>query len=70
MSYGITSVQDAGAENGMERWKTLRQLQESHALPLRVTMFAGPSKIDELVKGGLAWGAGTPGCGWVTSRLC
>ena len=58
LSYGITSVQDAGAENGMERWTTLRQLQESHALPLRVTMFAGPSKIDELVKGGLAWGAG------------
>ena len=58
LSYGITSVQDAGAENGMERWATLRQLQESHALRLRVTMFAGPSKIDELVKGGLAWGAG------------
>ena len=58
LSYGITSVQDAGAQNGMERWTTLRQLQESYALPLRVTMFAGPSKIDELVKGGLAWGAG------------
>ena len=58
LSYGITSVQDAGAENGMERWATLRQLQESHALPLRVTMFAGPSKIDELVEGGLGLGRG------------
>ena len=58
LGYGITSVQDAGAENGMDRWTTLRQLQESHALPLRVTMFAGASKMYELVEGGLAWEGG------------
>ena len=58
LAYGITSLQDAGADNGVQRWTTLRELQESDALPVRVTMFCGSSRMEELIDAGLTWGTG------------
>ena len=57
-SCGITSVQDAGAYNGIERWETLRRLQSEGALPCRVTMFAGIERLEELLGAGVAYGSG------------
>ncbi len=56
--YGITSVQDAGAENGLERWHSLRQLQSSSALSCRITMFAGAERLGELAREGMTFGSG------------
>ena len=47
-SYGITSVQDAGADNGIERWRSFRQLHSDGALSCRITMFAGVERLNEL----------------------
>jgi predicted amidohydrolase YtcJ len=58
LGYGITSVQDAGPDNGLERWQTFQELQSSGALQCRVTMFAGVSHLTEFQSAGLTWGAG------------
>lgn len=58
LSYGITSVQDAGPDNNLARWETFRTLQASGLLLSRVTMMAGASHISELQSAGLTWGAG------------
>ena len=57
-SYGITSVQDAGADNGIERWRSFRQLQSDGALSCRITMFAGVERLNELSEEGIALGSG------------
>ena len=56
--YGITSVQDAGAQNGIERWRTFQRLQSQGALLCRITMFAGVELLDELADAGLSFGSG------------
>ncbi len=58
LGYGITSVQDAGPDNGMDRWRTFQELRASGALTCRVTMFAGVSRLAEFQSAGLNWGAG------------
>ncbi|MCI0792253.1 MAG: amidohydrolase [Chloroflexi bacterium] len=58
LSYGITSVQDAGPDNGLDRWRTLMSVQASGQLSCRVTMMAGASKLQELVSEGLTWHSG------------
>ncbi len=57
-SYGITSVQDAGADNGIERWQSFLRLQANGALPVRITMFAGTERLDELAHNGLCHRSG------------
>ena len=57
-SYGVTSVQDAGADNGIERWETFRRLQSDGALLCRITMFAGIRRLEELADAGLSYGSG------------
>ena len=57
-SYGVTSIQDAGADNGIHRWNTFSGQQSTGALRCRVTMFAGGDRIDELADNGLAHGSG------------
>ena len=57
-SYGITSAQDAGADNGMDRWRSFRQLQFNNALSCRITMFAGAGRLDELAGERMAFGSG------------
>ena len=56
--YGTTSAQDAGADNGIDRWHTFRRLQLDGVLPCRITMFAGAGRLDELTAAGLSYGAG------------
>ena len=58
LSYGITSVQDAGPENGPERWQAFRDLIDSETLQCRVTMMAGGGRRTDLLDAGLAWGSG------------
>ena len=56
--YGVTSVQDAGADNGIERWRTFQRLRSDGALSCRVTMFAGAKHLAELGAEGLRFGSG------------
>ena len=58
LSYGITSVQDAGSNNGPERWDTLHNLQASEHLSCRVTMLAGAPHLDDFLADGRRWGDG------------
>ena len=58
LSYGITSVQDAGPENGPERWQAFRDLIDSDTLQTRVTMLAGVSRRVDLLDSGLSWRIG------------
>lgn len=58
LSMGITSVQDAGPENGPERWQALRDLIDSNTLQTRVTMLAGASRRADLLDSGCSWGSG------------
>ena len=57
-SYGITSVQDAGADNGIDRWETFKHLRSAGTLPCRITMFAGVERLEELDEAGLRYGSG------------
>ena len=41
LSKGVTSIQDAGAGNGGDQWRTFCRLKDSGALMPRVTMMAG-----------------------------
>lgn len=56
--YGITSVQDAGADNGVARWCGFKDLQDSGVLSCRITMFAGVERLDEFAQAGLSFGSG------------
>ena len=56
--YGITSIQDAGADNGIDRWNLFLRQQSAGALRCRVTMFAGSHRMDELADNGLSHGSG------------
>jgi len=58
LSYGITSVQDAGPSNGLDRWQTFAQLQERGLLSCRITMMAGASRLSELQRAGFVWRLG------------
>ena len=58
LSFGITSVQDAGPENGLERWQAFRDLADSETLRSRVTMMAGAGRRADLISDGLVWGSG------------
>ena len=56
--YGITTVQDAGADNGIERWRSMRRLQSNGALSCRITMFGGAGRLAELAEEGLTYRSG------------
>ncbi len=58
LGYGITSVHDAGPNNGLDRWQTLLQLTGSDSLASRVSMMAGSAKLPEFQEAGLDWGSG------------
>ena len=57
-NYGITSVQDAGPDNGIDRWRTFARLQAAGTLSCRVTMMAGVHRLVEFSGAGLANGLG------------
>ena len=58
LGYGITSVHDAGPNNGLDRWQTLRELTGSNSLVSRVSMMAGGASLPEFQEAGLDWGSG------------
>ena len=58
LSYGVTSVQDAGPENGPARWQAFRDLIDQGTLQPRVTMMAGAGRRAKLTDAGLSWGSG------------
>ena len=61
LSYGITSVQDAGPGNDLRRWRDFQAIREEGRLTPRVTMMAGQPHLEGLVAAGLQWGAGDDG---------
>ena len=56
LRYGITAVTDAGAGNGIAKWRALAAAVRDGALPLRITMMVGWGKLPELQAAGLAYG--------------
>ena len=58
LSYGITSVQDAGPDNDLSRWETFLGLRESCRLMCRMTMMAGINNLAEFRETDLCWGDG------------
>ena len=58
LSYGITSVQDAGPNNGIGTWETFQSLVSSGAMRQRMTMMAGAGKLEEFLEAGLGWSCG------------
>ena len=58
LSYGVTSVQDAGPDNGTGQWETFQSLTSTQAFQPRVTMMAGVGKLHEIAEAGLGWGSG------------
>lgn len=58
LSYGITSVQDAGHLNGLDRWQAFRELIDADNLQVRLTMMTGGERQSELHDAGLSWGSG------------
>ena len=58
LSYGITSVHDAGVNNSPGRWDAMAGLQASGLLPCRVTMMAGAEHLGDFLAEGRTWGDG------------
>ena len=56
VGYGITGVTDAGAGNGIRKWRALASAVSDGTLPVRVTMMAGWGKLAELRGAGLSCG--------------
>jgi hypothetical protein len=46
-SFGITTIQDAGADNGIKEWRRLASMVETGALKCRVTMMPGLSQFEQ-----------------------
>ena len=58
LSYGITSLQESGPDNGPEKWQSLQDLVDDQTLQTRVTMMAGARRQAEFLAAGLSWGSG------------
>ena len=58
LSYGITSVQDAGPQNNPDRWISFKELQTSGKFAPRITMMGGARCLDDFSAEGLTWGSG------------
>ena len=58
LSYGITSVQDAGPNNGIDQWETFKSLTSRQLFQPRLTMMAGVGRLDEVSEARLSWGSG------------
>ena len=58
LSYGITSVQDAGPENGPERWQAFRESVDQETFQPRISMMAGAGHLEQILEAGLSWGSG------------
>ena len=58
LSHGITSVHDAGHNNGLDRWDAIRNLQTEGRLQCRVTMLGGASHLGDFLAEDRRWGDG------------
>ena len=47
LSKGVTSIQDAGAGNGCDQWRTFHRLKDSGVLTPKVTMMVGLAHADD-----------------------
>ena len=57
LRYGITTVTDAGPDNGLERWQSFADAINNEALPLRVTMMVGFGRLAEMRRAELGYGS-------------
>jgi hypothetical protein len=53
LSLGLTSLQDATADNDLRRWQVFRRLKEGNRLSSRVTMMPGFDALEELAEEGI-----------------
>ena len=58
LSRGITSIQDAGADNGMEKWNSFKFLKQESLLAPRITMMIGRLHVGQFSEQGLVMGSG------------
>ncbi len=58
LSLGITSLQEASANNDYARWQLLKGLKDSGRLKSRVSMMFGFGALNQFIEAGLAFGAG------------
>lgn len=56
LSYGVTSVQDAGHRNTIAQWELLGHFQEEGVLTPRITFMPGFDFLEEFTARGLAFG--------------
>ncbi len=58
LSMGITSLQEASANNDYSRWQTLQRFKDSSELKSRVSMMSGFDALPQFQERGLAFGSG------------
>ena len=58
LSLGITSLQDATADNDFRRWQDFLQLQAQGQLASRVSLMISPAVLSEFKEQGLSFGSG------------
>jgi predicted amidohydrolase YtcJ len=58
LSMGITSLQEASANNDLARWQTLKRFKQSGKLASRVSMMFGFDALPQFQEAGLALGSG------------
>ena len=56
LQYGITEATDAGADNGIDRWRAFESFVADGVIPLRVTMMVGAGRLEEIHRAGLKYG--------------
>jgi predicted amidohydrolase YtcJ len=61
LSLGITSLQEASANNDYKRWLTLQRFQDNGELKSRVSMMFGFDALPQFQQAGLEFGAGDDG---------
>jgi predicted amidohydrolase YtcJ len=61
LSLGITSLQEASANNDYNRWQTLKRFKDSGELKSRVSMMFGFDALAQFQEAGLVYGAGDDG---------
>ena len=58
LSYGITSVQDAGPHNSPASWQTFQSLIQAGPFRPRIMLMAGVANLEQFAQAGLSWGSG------------
>lgn len=58
LSYGITSVQDAGPHNSPAHWQTFQSLTQAGPFRPRIMLMAGVANLEQFAQAGLSWGSG------------